>query len=233
MLTKDKYEISLWRDILVEANGDVLEHYEEEKIAIIGSNTMTSQCRAIDPKLIENINGTNTFTFKMYYTYVDTETGKRETNPFLKLLVNERKVKVLWKGKWYDLVIKSIQENSGDKSITYTCKDLFVNELSKTGFDLEFDNELMNNQGTVQELGGRVLEGTDWKLAETQDDIIQYKEEPVYELTTLADFETNEGITVTADTKILVFYSVVQNQSAFFQFIYKEDGQYLTEENSQ
>ena len=233
MLTKDKYEISLWRDILVEANGNVLEHYEEEKIAIIGSNTMTSQCRAIDPKLIENINGTNTFTFKMYYTYVDTETGKREANPFLKLLVNERKVKVLWKGKWYDLIIKSIQENSGDKSITYTCKDLFVNELSKTGFDLEFDNELMNNQGTVQELGGRVLEGTDWKLAETQDDIIQYKEEPVYELTTLADFETNEGITVAADAKILVFYSVVQNQSAFFQFIYKEDGQYLTEENSQ
>ena len=233
MLTKDKYEISLWRDILVEANGDVLEHYEEEKIAIIGSNTMTSQCRAIDPKLIENINGTNTFTFKMYYTYVDTETGKRETNPFLKLLVNERKVKVLWKDKWYDLVIKSIQENSGDKSITYTCKDLFVNELSKTGFDLEFDNELMNNQGTVQELGDRVLEGTDWKLAETQDDIIQYKEEPIYELTTLADFETNEGITVAASAKILVFYSVVQNQSNFFQFIYKEDGQYLTEENSQ
>ena len=238
MLGKDKYEISLWEDELIAAftnveGNKIPEHYEEKKIAIIGSNTMTSQCRAIDPKLVENINGTNTFTFKMYYTYVDTETGKRETNPFLKLLVNERKVKVLWKGKWYDLIIKSIQENSGDKSITYTCKDLFVNELSKTGFDLEFDNELMNNQGTVQDLGELVLEGTDWSLAEAQDDIIQYKEEPVYELTTLADFETNEGITVAVGTKILVFYSVVQNQSNFFQFIYKEDGQYLTEENSQ
>ena len=165
MIRKDKYEISLWQDELVAASGSVPEHYEERKIGVIGSNTMTAQWRAVEPKLVENINGTNTFTFKMYYTYVDTETGKRETNPFLNLLVNERKVKVLWKGKWYDLVVKSIQENSGDKSITYTCKDLFVNELSKTGFELEFDNELMNNQGTVQELAGRVLEGTDWKLA--------------------------------------------------------------------
>ena len=58
-MAKDTYEISVWRDVLV--NG----HYEEAKIAVIGSDKLKASCRAIEPKLIENINGTNTFTFKM------------------------------------------------------------------------------------------------------------------------------------------------------------------------
>ena len=60
-MAKDTYEISIWRDVLV--NG----HYEEAKIAVIGSDKLKASCRAIEPKLIENINGTNTFTFKMLY----------------------------------------------------------------------------------------------------------------------------------------------------------------------
>jgi hypothetical protein len=43
---------------------------------------------------------------------------------------------------------------------------LFVNELSKSGFNLEFDTELENNQGTIVELGRRVLEGSDWQIPE-------------------------------------------------------------------
>jgi hypothetical protein len=31
----------------------------------------------------------------------------------------------------------------------YTATDLFINELSKTGYNLEFDTERENNQGTV------------------------------------------------------------------------------------
>jgi len=56
--------------------------------------------------MIENINGTHTFTFKMYYVYRNEETGEMIPNPFGSLLINERKVKVLWKGNWYDLLIK-------------------------------------------------------------------------------------------------------------------------------
>ena len=138
---------------------------------MIGSDTMTAPFRALQPRLTENINGTNTLSFKMYYTYINTETGLREDNPFLKLLINERKVKALWKGKWYDFVVKSVQENSEDKSITYTCKDLYINELSKNGFNLEFSDELQNNQGTVVELAEKVLEGTDWRVGDS--DIIK------------------------------------------------------------
>lgn len=181
MNEKDIYQISLWEDYVVPATDTVPEHYEEQLLGIIGSDTMTAEYRAIEPKLIQNINGTNILTFKVYYTYIDTETGERQDNPFIKLLVNERKVKCLWKGQWYDFVIKSIQEDSSGKSITYTCKDLYINELSKTGFNLEFDNELENNQGTAQELGAKILEGTDWQVASEGQDIVQQTiEEPLF-----------------------------------------------------
>ena len=106
---KDKYEISLWEDYLVEAENDIPAHYEERKIGVIGSDTLTSPCRAVEPKITQNINGTNTLTFKMYYTYNDK--GQEFKNPWLSLLVNERKVKALWKGEWYDFVIKDCNED--------------------------------------------------------------------------------------------------------------------------
>ena len=66
---KDKYEISLWEDYLVPASATVPAHYEERKLGIIGSDSITAPCRAFEPKLVENINGTHTLTFKMYYTF--------------------------------------------------------------------------------------------------------------------------------------------------------------------
>lgn len=267
-MRKDRYEISLWEDYIVNTTYkqaieikdeeyyyfynevdniyslpilgsninqypdvetwyvvDVAAHYEERKLGVIGSNTMDVQWRAREPKLVENINGSNIFTFKMFYTYTDTITGEKVENPFLKLLVNERKVKVLWKNKWYDLIIKNRQEDSNNKSITFTCKDLFINELSKTGFNLEFSNELMNNSGTAAELGQRVLEGTDWQLR--QSDIIRQKtEEPVYEVKLSQDIvvkdSNHEDALIPAGANILVFYSVVQNKAEYFQFLYAD-----------
>lgn len=234
-IKKDRYEISLWEDYIVSAQGEgenlIPEHYEERKIATIGSDNMTAQWRATEPKLVSNVNGTNTLTFKMYYQFINTETGKKEQNPMLGLLVNERKVKCFWKNKWYDLVIKSCQEDSNGKSITYTCKDLFINELSKTGFDLIFDTELENNQGTVNELASTILEGTDWQLG-ASDVIKQYVEEPIYEVLTVNDFPTEEGVTVTAGNKILVFYSTFINRSDFFQFWYDDTQAFLTDKSS-
>lgn len=236
-MARDKYEISLWEDYIVQAAGDIPEHFEERKLVVIGSDTMTAACRAYEPKLVENINGTNTFTFKMFYVYRDEQTGEKNQNPFLNLLVNERKVKVYWKNKWYDLVIKNIQEDSSGKSITYTCKDLFINELSKNGYNLEFDNELENNQGTVTELGSYILEGTDWQLDEEHSDSIkQEKEEPLYSATSKAITARNErtGLdeTIPADAQIYIFYSSVINKSNPCQFLYT-NGEYKCDTNSQ
>lgn len=239
-MKKNKYEISLWEDRLVPQTGEgqsiVPEHYEEEKVCIIGSDTMTSQARALEPKLVRNVNGTNKLTFKLYYTYIDNETGKRIQNPFTSLLVNERKVKCKWEDQWYDFVIKGIQEDSNGKTITYTCEDLYINELSKTGFSLEFDQKLNNNQGTAQELAKKVLEGTDWVVdTDNSDYILQTIEEPLYRatLTQNLDAKDKNGIikTILGGSVIYLFYSVVQEKKSYIQFIYNTS--YETESNSQ
>lgn len=239
-MKKNKYEISLWEDRLVPQTGEgqsiVPEHYEEEKVCIIGSDTMTSQARALEPKLVRNVNGTNKLTFKLYYTYIDNETGKRIQNPFISLLVNERKVKCKWEDQWYDFVIKGVQEDSNGKTIIYTCEDLYINELSKTGFSLEFDQKLNNNQGTAQELAKKVLEGTDWVVdTDNSDHILQTIEEPLYSATLTQNLDAkdknNATKTILGGSVIYLFYSVVQEKKSYIQFIYNTS--YETESNSQ
>ena len=93
MITKNKYEISIWKDYLEDS---VLK---EKKVAVIGSDSMTSKQRAYEPNLVEEINGTRTFTFKMYYTLrednfsfkansfdLESNTTKNIQNPFINLL---------------------------------------------------------------------------------------------------------------------------------------------------
>lgn len=211
----------------VEGKIYYVNYYKEEKIGIIGSDTMTAQWRAIEPRLTQNVNGTNTFSFKMFYTYIDTITGERKDNPFKTLLVNERKVKVKWKGDWYDFVIKNINEDSSGKSVTYTCQDQFINELSKNGFNLEFDNELGNNMGTAKELAETVLDGTDWSVGKGEP-IKQYREEPVYDI---SDTWIDEQ-QVRHNIRFLVFYSVVQNHAIDFQYWYDSSNQYTRDGTS-
>lgn len=247
-MAKDKYEISIWEDYIVPAVGDIPSHYKERKLMVIGSSTMESACRAFAPSLVESINGTNIFTFKLYclcpdnggYDLIPLENGMYR-NPFIPYLVNERKVKVKWKDKWYDFVIKNIDEVSDDKTITYTCKDLFINELSKTGFNLEFDTELENNYGTAAELAAKILEDTDWQLDEANSDIIQqFREEAVYETTTTAAFTAinlNTGLEEEIPTGklILVFYSCVNESDAIrpIYFLYDPAQLYPRDYNNQ
>lgn len=172
---------------------------EEQKLGVIGSNTMTTICRAEEPKLIEKLNGTHTFSFKMRYVYNDE--GQKYPNPWLNLLVNERKVKVKWNNQWYDFIIKNCDESSDGKSIIYTCEDQFITELSKNGFNLEFAQELGNNQGTAVELAKRVLEDTNWQVA--GDTIFPEEvEEPVY----IVDTSTIRHTVVDVDEHPEYFY---------------------------
>ena len=249
-----KYEISLWEDI------KGVEQFEENmpidrKICVIGSDTMTSQIQALEPKLVNNINGTNTFSFKMYRTYKDDITGENIINPFLSLLINERKVKVLWKDKWYDLVIKSIVENSADNSIVYTCQDLFIDELSRNGYNLEFTSDLQNNTGTLEELSEMVLEDSGWSLdTDNIDEVYQQMEDAVYEVTLryelinpiqLPEENLCQNVTINTGSKILVFKSEIDkivddfnNTKSTYpdlynvQFIWSLNSEYHYKENS-
>jgi hypothetical protein len=144
---------------------------------------MTAPIRAVQPKLSSKITGENTLTFTVYSHYWDEARNELMWNPFMQYLTNERKVKLHYNGKWYDFIIKNISEDSTTKAFVYTCKDLFLNELSKTGFELEFDAELGNNMGTLTELATKVLDGSDWQLKADNAVIKQYLEEPLYEFT--------------------------------------------------
>ena len=246
-LIKKPYEISLWEDRLVYVidkegttqevevlppeSGRVLgQYYKEFKIAIIGSNTMNTPIRAVNPKLKTKINGLSELSFSIYSHYDDEETGNMEENPYKKLLINERKVKLrygpLEDCKWYDFVIKGVSESSDAKVFTYTAKNLFINELSKSGFNLEFNKDLENNMGNMPTLAGRILEGSDWKLKDNQPILEQTKEEPLYKIQlqqsiTAQNVKKNKpAIKLEKGTVIYAFYGVVENKEIYFQFVY-------------
>jgi hypothetical protein len=168
-LTKD-YEISVWEDEWSGTTG-----FTEKKLAVIGSNTMTSQARVFSPQLTKNTNGTKTLTFKLYKKFIDNVTGEKVHNPFYDYLIAERKVKLKYKGEWHDFLVKNITENSADYLYTYQMEDAFVHELSRNGFDVVFDENTNNNIGTARELGNAALRGTNWTVE--SDLIVQTSEE--------------------------------------------------------
>ena len=71
----------------------IISYYKEVRLCTIGSDTMASLSRCINPKLTRKVNGEQTFQFTMYYQYIDFETGEKVYNPFNKYMVNERKIK--------------------------------------------------------------------------------------------------------------------------------------------
>lgn len=256
-IKKIPYEISLWEDVRkyevyreIKENGTtthqfvivdkpeegdtvVSSFYDEQQIAIIGSNTMSSPARAVEPYFTQRVNGEIILNFSIYYRYYDEEIGKIVNNPFTNLLCNERKVKVkLQRNKylepeWYDFVIKDIQEDSESGTFTYTATGLFVNELSKNGFELVFDAELESGQGTVESLGRAALEGSDWQF-DKADIMVEKNIEVLYAITLKKDIECiktidKTSITIPAEKTIYVFYNVLAQKSDFFQFMYFGD----------
>jgi hypothetical protein len=98
------YELTVWDDVWNPEAG----RFEEKRLALIGSQDMKSQNRALEVSLTRNVNGTKKLTFKMYKRYVDTITGEKVNNEFADFLISERKVKLFYKNKWYDFFVKNI-----------------------------------------------------------------------------------------------------------------------------
>ena len=237
-LVYDTIERTTSKDAITDEYKVVTCNTKEKKIGIIGSNSMTAQHRALNGKLVENVNGSRTLTFSMYYKYYDNETGERVENPFVKLLTNERKVKLRLGNpgdadvEWYDFIIKDVQENSESMMFNYTCTDLFINELSKTGFTITLDAELENNIGTPKELAEYVLQGSGWKVNEG-DLIHTFHEEPVYRLTITngsvslspvvakSSGQTAYTLSATSDApiKLLAFYSSINTKDTTIQVL--------------
>lgn len=223
-----EYEISVWEDIL----SDDKTTYNEHPIAVIGSNTMTSDCAAQDAHFNKKTTGEYTLSFILYTQYFDKTEGTFVDNPFIKLLVNERKIKLHYKDQWYDFVIKNIVEDSDGKSYTYTAQALFINELSKNGIDIVFSAEKENSIGNITTLAAEALKGTDWQVSDQSDLIRQTTVEPLYVLTTTSQITATSVMSNTtkeiipAGSIIYGFYSCLSNKDPFFQFLYRSDGKY-------
>lgn len=262
IIEKVPYEISIWDDVLTYNitytagvnNGQTInvtklpvlapdndeayiinyQFFDEQKVAVIGADKMDAQTRAHSPILTRNVNGTVALSFVLYNHIYDYETGEYRDNPFIKLLTNERKIKLRYDevgvaDPWHDLIIKNIQESSDNKTYTYTAASLPVNELSKNGYNIELDNELMNNQGTITELATKVLEGSDWQLdSESTDLLRQWIEEPLYETvvkTSIIGINplTKDEVTIVKGEKVYLFYSyVAETKTDKVQFILPE-----------
>ena len=224
------YEISVWEDELTQ-NGFI-----EKKLAIIGSNTMNGPNKVYDPVFTKKDNGEKTLTFSLKYKYFDPYSGNEEViNPFAALLTNERKVKLKYDDQWYEFIVKDHNESSEDYTWTYTCNDAFVLELSKNGYNIEFNSDLNNNQGTARELAKKTLQDTDWKLGEV-DNFKQLVEEPIYlgvlenpSSVEIINTDTNTVATFSSDAQVYIFYSYIKNQNGkFVQFIIRDENRNYT-----
>lgn len=235
------YEISVWEDVWDSVN----EKFIERRILVIGSDLMNDQCRALKPNLTVNVNGTKKFSFQIQKTYRDLTTGKKVENPFFKYLTNERKVKLYYKNKWYDFLIKNITEESKNYLYSYQLEDAFVNELSKNGFNIELDAKLRNNLGTARELAEEALKTTDWTVSDQTESFVQQNEEALIYLKTagpvtaisLKDqssltkgIEEKGSIDIPSGSTILAFYSCCKDKPHRFQFIWVPDGQYCCDD---
>ena len=228
------YEISVWEDKLTQ-NGFI-----ENKLAVIGSDTMTGLNKVYDPVFNKKSNGEKTLSFSLKYKYFDPYSGNSDyVNPFAALLTNERKVKLHYDNQWYEFIVKDHTESSDESTWTYTCIDAFVLELSKNGYNITFDSELNNNQGTAKELAEETLKDTDWQVSNV-DVGRQTIAEPIYKATLVSTtgieiINTDDTAeTVSDNTAIYLFYSYIKNKNGkFVQFIINDEHrQYTIDDNN-
>ena len=236
-ILRKPYEISVWDDIWDSGKGK----FVESRLGIIGSDTMETQSRVIEPELTRNTNGTKKFSFKLYKRYIDNITGELVENPFYSWLINERKVKLKYDGKWYDFIVKNISETSTNYLYSYQLEDAIVKELSKNGFNFVFDEELKNNNGTAPELATKLLVDTDWIVdAQNSDVAIQKIEEALVYVQTTKEIKATQifdpvqnkdgvwggvsynGKTIPSGTTVLAAYSSCTGRPHRFQFFWVE-----------
>lgn len=179
-IQKKEYELSVWNEELV--NGIK----KESKGIVIGSHDMSYLGRATAIKFYKKINGTSALTFQMPTKFFDSEKGDFVQNEFVNELFNERKLKFFYKGEWYEYNIKQIQEDKQFKSImkVFSCQDGFIDELSRTGYDIKFAPELNNSVEEIGQFTEDILETSVWDYRPENNwgDFTEYREERFYRI---------------------------------------------------
>ena len=147
---------------------------------------MTYLGRATGLVLTTNLNGTHNLTFQMADKFFDEEKGDFVRNEFVDSLFNECKIKLKYKGEWYEFYIKNIEDQKQFKSYMkkYTCTDAFIDELSRNGYGITFDEELYNNVEEIGEFSRVILENSIWDYAPEYNwgDFTEYLEEKLFKI---------------------------------------------------
>ena len=144
--------------------------FEEMEVEELASDKSTFEGRAYNINLTQNINGMNTLTFSIPKKYFDRKEGKMVKNHLPDMIWNKNKIKLKYKDKWFTFIVNDRVERREDKKIIYdfTCEDMLINELSRTGYSLTFDEE-HGGIGTLDDLAPKVLAGTDWEYIPTSE----------------------------------------------------------------
>lgn len=161
--------------------------------------------RATDLKLTTKINGTHSLTFSMPDKYFDSFAGDWVTNPFIKEIYNERKLKLFYKNEWYEFFVKSVNQEKHFKSYIYkvTCEDSFIDELSRNGYGITFDTELYNNVEEIGTFTNEILKDSLWHYEPKNNwgDFTEYKEEKLFKIP-VNIFKKISGFKLNFDTNI-------------------------------
>ena len=142
--------------------------------------------RATNIKLTKKINGTHSLTFQLPDKWYDSEKGEYVRNEFIEQLFNEKKVKLYYMDEWYEFYIKNVQDTKWFKSYmkTYTCSDAFIDELSRNGYGITFDEELYNNVEEIGTFTEEILEDSIWNYSPENNwgDFTEYLEEKMFKI---------------------------------------------------
>lgn len=192
----------------------------------IGSDRMEYLGRATNIQLKREIKGTNTLTFEMPSKFFDSEKGDFVKNEFCDYIYNECKIKLHYLDEWFEFYVKKITETKQYKSIKYSyeCEDSFIDELSRTGYEIVFDEELYNNVEEIGTFMNTTLEDSVWDYRADLNtgDFTEFTKERFYKIP-LSQF--GGSITVYPIT-LDVAGENFNEESDYYKKVLEEDGSF-------
>lgn len=195
-LCENKYELTEKQELKSISNRRVCE---------IGSANSKTSGQAYDVTFKTNINGTHELSFSIPRYSFDEDTGSNSLNPLVELVVNKSYLELIFNEgleneKVYFFVVNEREDRDEDDviSYSYSCSDAYIEELSKTGYGLNFSNEVDGNGfGTIHELAEQVVKGTDWKYdKEKTGTLFEYTTDVKYNEAQKRYDETNKLVPV-------------------------------------
>ena len=171
----------------------IKERQVEEKVLILSNTNMTYEGRARNCILTTGLRN-NELTFSLPYKFFDTIKKDFIINPFVSQIKEESIIKLKLENEWFDFVVKEITETRENaiKMYQYRCVDLFIDELSRQGWTLTFNEE--NGMGTIDEIVPKILEDSDWTYIPVYSNSTESESDPFVERRRTIKFDSDNQI---------------------------------------